>query len=57
MAFVPRAHRGKVEETLREAQRVIFAYVAGNVMTSIFATLVVASPCRCCRCRRRCCWR
>jgi predicted PurR-regulated permease PerM len=36
-----RAQRGKVEETLRVGERVIFAYVAGNVITSIFAALVV----------------
>jgi predicted PurR-regulated permease PerM len=41
MAFVPKAHRGKVEETLCVGERVIFAYVAGNVITSIFAALVV----------------
>ena len=37
VAFVPRARRGKVEQTLAECQRVIFAYVAGNVITSIIA--------------------
>ena len=37
MAFVPRARRGKVELTLAECERVIFAYVAGNVITSIVA--------------------
>jgi predicted PurR-regulated permease PerM len=41
MAFVPRAYRGKVMETLRVGERVIFAYVASNVITSIFAALVV----------------
>jgi predicted PurR-regulated permease PerM len=41
MAFVPRAYRGKVEETLRVGERVIFAYVASNVITSIFAALIV----------------
>jgi predicted PurR-regulated permease PerM len=37
MAFVPRSRRSKVELTLVECQRVIFAYVAGNVITSIIA--------------------
>jgi len=44
MAFVPRARRSKVESTLAECQRVIFAYFAGNVITSIIAftsTLIV----------------
>jgi len=37
VAFVPKARRGKVEQTLAECERVIFAYVAGNVITSIIA--------------------
>ena len=37
MAFVPRSRRSKVELTLVECERVIFAYVAGNVITSIIA--------------------
>jgi predicted PurR-regulated permease PerM len=37
MAFVPRARRVKVEQTLVECERVIFAYVAGNVITSVIA--------------------
>ena len=41
LAFVPRARRGKVETTMLEARRVIFGYVAGNVATSIFATVFV----------------
>jgi predicted PurR-regulated permease PerM len=41
MAFVPKAKRDKANQTLDEAQRVIFAYVAGNVMTSIFAAVFV----------------
>ena len=41
IAFVPGEHRPRVEKTLVECERVIFAYVAGNVITSIFATLVV----------------
>lgn len=41
MAFVPAAYRSKVRQTLVECERVIFAYVAGNVITSIFATVVV----------------
>ena len=41
IAFVPKAKRAKAVQTLDEAQRVIFAYVAGNVMTSVFAALFV----------------
>jgi putative heme transporter len=41
IAFVPAAHRPKLHQTLVECERVIFAYVAGNVITSIFATVVV----------------
>ncbi len=41
VAFVPVAKRPKVQQTLIECQRVIFAYVAGNVATSIFATVFV----------------
>jgi len=37
VAFVPRARRRKVEQTLFECERVIFAYVAGNLITSIIA--------------------
>ena len=37
VAFVPTARRGKVEQTLAECERVIFAYVAGNVITSMIA--------------------
>jgi len=41
VAFVPARTRPKVHQTLIECERVIFAYVAGNVLTSIFATAVV----------------
>jgi predicted PurR-regulated permease PerM len=41
LAFVPRVHRPRVEQTLRECERVIFAYAAGNIITSIFAMLFV----------------
>jgi predicted PurR-regulated permease PerM len=37
VAFVPRARRGKVEQTFIECERVIFAYVAGNVILSFIA--------------------
>ena len=37
VAFVPRARRGRVEQTFVECERVIFAYVAGNVILSIIA--------------------
>jgi len=41
IAFVPAAYRPKLNQTLVECERVIFAYVAGNVITSIFAAVVV----------------
>jgi predicted PurR-regulated permease PerM len=41
LAFVPKAKRGRAEQTIAEAQRVILAYVAGNVLTSIMATAFV----------------
>ena len=41
IAFVPRTHRSKVRQTLSEAQAIVFGYVAGNVATSIFATIFV----------------
>jgi predicted PurR-regulated permease PerM len=41
LAFVPPARRGKVSQTAIECQRVIFGYVAGNVATSVFATIFV----------------
>jgi predicted PurR-regulated permease PerM len=37
VAFVPRSRRGKVEQTFVECERVIFAYVAGNVILSVIA--------------------
>ena len=37
VAFVPRARRAKVEQTFVECERVIFAYVAGNVILSVIA--------------------
>ncbi len=43
VAFAPRARRAKVQQTLTECERVIFAYVAGNIITSViafFCTLV-----------------
>jgi predicted PurR-regulated permease PerM len=39
LAFVPRRHRAKAEETARECERVIFGYMAGNFITSVIATL------------------
>jgi predicted PurR-regulated permease PerM len=40
IAFVPLEHRAKTARTLAESQQVLFAYVAGNVFTSIIATVV-----------------
>jgi predicted PurR-regulated permease PerM len=37
LAFVPRPHRAKAERTLDECERVIFAYAAGNALTSLIA--------------------
>ena len=41
LAFVPKDKRSKAEQTIVAAQRVIFAYVAGNVLTSGMATVFV----------------
>ena len=41
LAFVPQRDRGRTQDTLVEAQRVVFGYVAGNVATSVFATVFV----------------
>lgn len=41
MAFVPRGERPHADQTARECRTVIFGYVAGNVATSIFATVFV----------------
>jgi predicted PurR-regulated permease PerM len=41
IAFVPRSKRGKAEDTAVECKQVIFGYVAGNVATSMFATIFV----------------
>jgi predicted PurR-regulated permease PerM len=40
LAFVPRQHRAKAEKTAEECRHVIFGYMAGNVITSIIATVV-----------------
>src|SRR4051812_37932454 len=41
VAFVPKDKRLKTEQTIAEAQKVIFGYVAGNVLTSVMATIFV----------------
>jgi predicted PurR-regulated permease PerM len=41
IAFVPTRQRAKTERTLDECETVIFGYVAGNVATSVFATVFV----------------
>jgi len=41
VAFVPREHRARVRRTLREAKEIVSAYVAGNVVTSVFAAAFV----------------
>jgi predicted PurR-regulated permease PerM len=41
LAFVPHRHRARTHQTLCESQRVVFGYVAGNVATSVFATIFV----------------
>jgi len=40
-AFVPARHRARFDETAADVRREIFAYVAGNVATSVFATIFV----------------
>lgn len=40
IAFAPRSQRPRIDRTLVESERVIFGYVAGNVITSIIATVV-----------------
>jgi len=37
VAFVPLQYRPRTERTLRECERVIFGYVAGNAITSVIA--------------------
>jgi predicted PurR-regulated permease PerM len=41
MAFVPKGRRDKVNATLVESRRVVSAYVAGNLVTSLFALVFV----------------
>ena len=41
LAFVPIDKRAKAHKTLEECEQVVFGYVAGNVATSIFATIFV----------------
>jgi predicted PurR-regulated permease PerM len=39
LAFVPKSKRPRVEQTLTECQRIIFAYAAGNFITSVIAAV------------------
>jgi predicted PurR-regulated permease PerM len=39
LAFVPRRHQAKVDQTARECERVIFGYMAGNFITSVIAAI------------------
>src|ERR1700674_984725 len=41
IAYVPRAHRAKTQETVAGVTVAVFAYVAGNLLTSLFATVFV----------------
>ena len=41
MAFVPIDKRGRARQTLQEGQHVVFAYVAGNLLTSVLAGVFV----------------
>jgi predicted PurR-regulated permease PerM len=41
VAFVPRRRRSRVDATVDEIRRVIFAYAVGNTVTSVFAAVVV----------------
>jgi predicted PurR-regulated permease PerM len=38
LAYVPRAQRSRADATAREARRLIYAYVVGNLITSAFAS-------------------
>ena len=41
IAYVPHAHRAKANETLAGVTVAVFAYVAGNLLTSLFAAVFV----------------
>ena len=41
IAYVPRAHRAKANETVAGVTDAVFAYVAGNLLTSLFAAVFV----------------
>ena len=41
IAYVPRAHLAKANETVAGVTEAVFAYVAGNFVTSVFATVFV----------------
>jgi predicted PurR-regulated permease PerM len=41
IAYVPRAHRAKANETVAGVTVAVFAYVAGNLLTSLFAAVFV----------------
>ena len=41
IAYVPRAHHAKVNETVAGVTEAVFAYVAGNLLTSLFAAVFV----------------
>jgi putative heme transporter len=56
MAFVPRRHRAKVERTAAESRQVIYAYVAGNMITSIIAFAATLVALWGLACQPRCCW-
>jgi predicted PurR-regulated permease PerM len=41
IAYVPLAHRAKANETVAGVSEAVFAYVAGNLLTSLFAAVFV----------------
>jgi predicted PurR-regulated permease PerM len=41
IAYIPRAHHAKVHETVAGVTEAVFAYVVGNLLTSLFATVFV----------------
>jgi predicted PurR-regulated permease PerM len=41
IAYVPRQHRAKANETVASVADAVFAYVAGNLVTSLFAAVFV----------------
>jgi predicted PurR-regulated permease PerM len=43
LAYLPRRHRGRIARTVPEMSDVVFAYVGGQIVTSILCTVVAAA--------------